>query len=570
MRRSILAVLMAASMITAVPITSAAAADAEVVTISSSDTVATALELSRLTFRDGEAPKALLVRADLFADALAGGALAGDRPLLLTPSDRLRSDVAAELQRLGTTQVTVLGGPVAVGQRVLDQLADQGIRTTRLYGEDRIRTAVAIARRVRSEGSPTTALLARAHPAGGDPSQAFVDSMAAGAWAASSGWPVLLSATDELSDATARHLANAGYDRVILVGGEAALSARVASQVAALTDRVKRVAGATRYDTAAAIARQRSAAAGSAADHVVLVDGTAADGWAAGLAAASFGARHDAPVLLAEPDSLPPATRDVLVEAPVALAVCAAGASACTELEHLLDPPGIRCEQSFYYYGLDACRSTVAGLDVKFFPLPEGRRPQRLVMYFHGDGARDWFENWGFNLQILGWAQARDMLVLGIKAPTTNSRGEPAYGSAHADTAVPVGQTIDRFLSRNGVVEGQSLYWAASGGSWFLSGGFIPAVGQRLPGLFALSCGGSYPSDRDWTWDPASDTAARRQSALLFNYGDQDFLADASAASEQRYRERGFVTRTIVHQGAEHCRHPIAEPTLDFWEAQLG
>lgn len=547
----------------------------EATRIDAGDTVETALALSRLTFGDRGSPSALLARADVFADTLAGGALAGGQPLLLTPGDTLHDGVGAELERIDARQVVVLGGSSAIDDAVLEQLAERGIDAHRVAGPTRIETAVSVAERVVDGQAPSTALLARAFPAGEDPTQAFADSIAAGAWAADQGWPVLLTATGSLSAPTAAHLAETGYDRVIIIGGEAAVSSQVADEVAGLVPAVERVAGLSRDGTALAIAAARGATGADAVDEVVVVDGVSAGAWAGGLAAASYSAIHDAPVLLAATDRLPPATVDFLRPSPDADAVsgvCVASDAACAELEGrlaLVEADGVRCDSTFEHAGYTGCHSEIGGLEVKFFPLPEGTRVQRLAIYFHGDRGNDWVDPAGFNQAVLDWAYPRDVLVLGFKAPSTHD-SLPYYSRGDEDTASTVAGAIAHFATQYGVAEQQALYWGQSGGAVFLSFTFIPTVGNQMPGVFALHCGGGFrPLDYDWRWDPRSDTAARDLIALLFNYGDQDFLAESIADSHVQYQELGFSSQEIVHPGAAHCEHPQAEPTVQFWDAHL-
>lgn len=65
--------------------------------------------------------------------------------------------------------------------------------------------------------------------------------------------PLLLSRTSRLSDETAHHLAAAGIERVLLVGGEAARSDRVILDLEALDIEATRIAGDDRVQTASAV-----------------------------------------------------------------------------------------------------------------------------------------------------------------------------------------------------------------------------------------------------------------------------------------------------------------------------
>ena len=95
----------------------------------------------------GRGRTALVATGEVFADALATGALAyrGAHPVLLTPSDSLHAAAAEFLRRSGTEHVIVVGGPAAVGAQVSDAIEDLGITVERIWGSDRFATAVHIA-----------------------------------------------------------------------------------------------------------------------------------------------------------------------------------------------------------------------------------------------------------------------------------------------------------------------------------------------------------------------------------------------------------------------------------------
>ena len=64
-----------------------------------------------------------IARADAFADALAGGTLTRG-PILLVPRCGVVPEVVkAEVRRLGALEVVALGGPGAVCDSVLSQVA---------------------------------------------------------------------------------------------------------------------------------------------------------------------------------------------------------------------------------------------------------------------------------------------------------------------------------------------------------------------------------------------------------------------------------------------------------------
>lgn len=276
------------------------------------DAVGTSLVWSSL-FEDDSVTNVLLGRNDVFADSLASGALQGqnDAPLLLTPSNELDPRIEAELARLGPTGVVILGGTNAISQAVEDRLVELGYGVSRRAGATRLETAIDVA--ATDFPDATNAVLARAGaPEGGDPTQAFADSLGAGAYAARELVPVLLSETERLSDATREYLANSQIENVLVAGGTAALSAQVVADLEALGITVDRAAGANRFQTAVELALRAFPSAPP--EVAILVEGQAPDAWVGGFTAAS--AAESAALLLSNGDLLPEATSGILLPSP--------------------------------------------------------------------------------------------------------------------------------------------------------------------------------------------------------------------------------------------------------------
>ena len=246
---------------------------------------------------NGSVTEVLIGRDDVFADNLAAGGLQRSAPLLLTPPGALDSRVAAEIERLGATRITILGSEGAISQAVEQDLRELSTDVVRLAGGARWDTAIEIAR----ASGASTAILARAFDAdGGSGSAAWADSLAAGAWAAAAGYAVLLTPTDQLVPSVAEFLAEGQIDEVLLVGGDAALAPHVEDEVAALVPATRRIAGPVRTATAVAIAGARTGAQGAPRQGAILVDGFGPLGWAGGFPAAFLAAHQDLPVVLTD------------------------------------------------------------------------------------------------------------------------------------------------------------------------------------------------------------------------------------------------------------------------------
>jgi hypothetical protein len=175
---------------------------------------------------------------------------------------------------------------------------------TRLSGIDRDATAVS-ASRVSFPAARSAGAVVLASNAG------FPDALAGTPLAVASDGPLLLTPPDGLDPAVAAEITRVlpPGDPVYLLGGDAALSADVATQVGALGDVVERLAGANRFATAVAVA----AALG---DPSPVLEATGTD-FPDALSAGAAAARDGGVVLLTEGRIQSPETAAYLLAHPV-------------------------------------------------------------------------------------------------------------------------------------------------------------------------------------------------------------------------------------------------------------
>lgn len=319
---------------------------AGVAALNANDNIGSAIAWSDFAFETSQ--QAILGRHDLFADNLASGTLQrlqeSGLPLLLTESNQLSAQTRQELQQLGVQAVHVLGGSEAIAPAVTDELQQLGIQVHRHAGATRVETAIDIARAHFSQA--TTAILARAS-AEADPTAAFADSLAAGAWGAATGFPILLTPTGELPDTLRDFLQQSALDEIFVVGGTEAVSDNVVQELQQLGIEVVRVAGQTRFGTAVEIAEQRGFPDASAAPNVVVVPGVDDNAWASGFPAAAWSALNNAPIVLAAQAEIPEATQQWLEPGgPNIFLVCPpfVAQQACTRAAAMVDKPVIELD----------------------------------------------------------------------------------------------------------------------------------------------------------------------------------------------------------------------------------
>lgn len=171
--------------------------------------------------------------------------------------------------------------------------ATAGPSIRRIAGTDRYSTAVAVSRSAHPGTAPVAVVTTGA---------TFPDALAGGPAAAKLGGPVLLVARDKAPQVVLDELRRLQPQRVLVLGGQGAVSDTATAQISAQGHPVTRIAGTGRYETAALISRE---AFSPIVDVAYVATGTDYPDALAGAAAASAAG---APVLLTARDELPGAT----------------------------------------------------------------------------------------------------------------------------------------------------------------------------------------------------------------------------------------------------------------------
>lgn len=201
--------------------------------------------------------------------------------------------------------------------------------TSRLAGGDRYGTAAAISQELFPNSGAQVVYVAT----GGE----FPDALTGAAAAHAAGGPLLLVTASTIPQATATELARLKPGRIVVLGGEGAVSTGVFLQLQAYASNVTRIGGGDRYETAILLAHEFTTTGGT----VLLASGaTFADAVSAG----SLYSSSSGPMLLVKPGGgLTQAVKDELKRLKPARVILIGGTSAISsEAEADLNSLGLQ------------------------------------------------------------------------------------------------------------------------------------------------------------------------------------------------------------------------------------
>ena len=273
-KRSVAAVIAAAVVASVLTIVAAPASAATPVTITTRSTLSgtdrynTSEKVhTAAAAKNGSFTDLVIASGDAFPDALSALALARkeDAGILLLPSSGAMT-AAAVAKAAAATNVFIIGGTNALSSAVETKLqttvaaggaGKTALTVSRLSGTDRYATAAVVANTIGAAGVAKHDNKATAIIVSGEN---FADAVSASplvsgptTQAATLAHPILLVQKDSVPVSTEIALLNLGIKKVIIVGGESAVSSAVATTLG-VGRTVLRVSGADRFATAAAVA----------------------------------------------------------------------------------------------------------------------------------------------------------------------------------------------------------------------------------------------------------------------------------------------------------------------------
>ena len=242
-KKSLAILAIVAMVLTMLPVSAFAATGAASNRFAGSDRYATAAAIAKQAYPNGT-NTAILTSGndDNLVDALTAAPLAAklNAPILLTENGKLTQATADALQQLGVKNIYVTSGAIAP---VVSALSAYNV--TKVYGDNRFETAIAIANQVNA--APTAIFVARA--------DVYADALSAASIAAAKGMPVLLTPTDQADASVKTYLAqHTTIANSYVLGSTAAVS----DSAAAAFPNVTRLGGSNRWETNMAILKQFS------------------------------------------------------------------------------------------------------------------------------------------------------------------------------------------------------------------------------------------------------------------------------------------------------------------------
>lgn len=187
------------------------------------------------------APKVFLANGNKYTDALTGSPLAAlnNSPILLTRANNLPEVTLAELNRLNTKEVVILGGELSVSQEIVNLLKQNGFTVTRIGGNNRYTQAELVANEImKVEGRNRDAFLASG--------EVFSDALSIATVASNKRLPIFLTRGNRLEQSVLNAVPY--VNSWTIIGGELTISKAVENELRNAGAKVKRIAGQNRYE----------------------------------------------------------------------------------------------------------------------------------------------------------------------------------------------------------------------------------------------------------------------------------------------------------------------------------
>lgn len=189
--------------------------DYEVTRISGKKREETAINIAQEVVGESVDEVFLTLGYDEYADALAIGPVSGKqrKPIFLTKTNKLPENTKNALKSLNVKRVTIIGGNTVVNESVEKELKDMNISFDRVFGKNRMETALNIAKKYNA--NPNSIIVANGYN--------YADAVIGGYFAAKENAPILLS-KDKAIDLDSLGYIASNKKQTYVLGGESVIS----------------------------------------------------------------------------------------------------------------------------------------------------------------------------------------------------------------------------------------------------------------------------------------------------------------------------------------------------------
>lgn len=247
----------------------------------------TSVEISKKYFKTAD--NVVLASGNNFADALVSASYAkkNNAPTLLTDRDSTDSKVLEEISRLGAKKVTIIGGNLAVSEKVENNLKSKGLKVERIAGRNRYETSQKIAEKLVDNKRDLKIALVNGEKS--------ADALAVSSLATKEDIPVVMIENNGQNSSIKNSLKKWNVKEVIAIGGENSISEKTLKDTG--IEKTSRISGKNRVETALEIAKKSYTKPESVfvADGDVMIDA---------LSAGSATYKAKAPILLVQKNTI--------------------------------------------------------------------------------------------------------------------------------------------------------------------------------------------------------------------------------------------------------------------------
>ena len=214
--------------------------------ISGKDRYKTSVEISKKYFK--KAGHVVIASGVNYADALVSASYAKykNAPILLTGKDSVKNEVLNEIDRLGSKNVTIIGGTESLSKVAEKELEEHGLKVKRIAGKDRFETSEKLANILIENGDVKKLALVNGLKS--------ADGLSVSSLATKEGMPVVMINNNKNNKSLKEKISDWEIEEIFAIGGKDSISEDTLKAIN--VNKTSRIAGKDRYKTSLKIAKK--------------------------------------------------------------------------------------------------------------------------------------------------------------------------------------------------------------------------------------------------------------------------------------------------------------------------